>query len=182
MKPLMFVYDSMVELEIGLIAMLINDCYGLATVGIEKKMATSWGGLSIMPQYSIDEIDVSNHSALIIPGGKPEKYQDARNFFDLIKRFDEQDKIIAAICGGPAALAYAGVLKDKKYTTSLNINEYPCFSPQNFIDEKVVVDKNIITAQGNGFIEFAHVIGKKLGIFKNEEDEQGTINYWLGKL
>jgi 4-methyl-5(b-hydroxyethyl)-thiazole monophosphate biosynthesis len=90
--------------------------------------------------------------AVILPGGMPaaENLSKSEKVLNLIKRCNDQKKIIAAICAAPAVvLLKTDILKGKKATC------YPSFkeklkSKAIFVDKKVVVDDNIITSQGPG--------------------------------
>jgi hypothetical protein len=49
------------------------------------------------------------------------------------------------------------------------------FPRQNFILDRVVRDGNIITAQGNAFIDFAIELADWFGAFEDQEDKNGFI-------
>jgi 4-methyl-5(b-hydroxyethyl)-thiazole monophosphate biosynthesis len=96
----------------------------------------------------LKKVDVNKYDALVIPGGMPgaSNLRDNEEVIGLVKKFSEENKIIAAICAGPIVLGKAGVLKDKKVTC------YPGFEQQlgtNLCNEEIVVqDGNIITSRG----------------------------------
>ncbi len=74
-------------------------------------------------------------------------------------------KLLAAICGsGTVFLAKAGILKNVEYTTPVTswtqryveiFGENDPFPRENFVWNRVVRCKNVITAQGIAFIDFA---------------------------
>jgi transcriptional regulator GlxA family with amidase domain len=78
---------------------------------------------------------------------------------------------LGAICAGPTHLALAGILNNYKYTTSLTPEYYKendkpdPFPRNNFIQERCVCDKHIITADGIALVDFADAIVNYLGIF-----------------
>ena len=45
-------------------------------------------------------------------------------------------------------------------------------------DEDWVIDKNVITARANAYVDFAVEVAKKLNLFASEADLQETINFW----
>ncbi|NLI61237.1 MAG: DJ-1 family protein, partial [Clostridiales bacterium] len=63
-----------------------------------------------------------------------------------VKRLNQNNKLVAAICAGPIVLEKAGVIKGKKITS------YPGFQDQLssgiYQEQDVVRDENIITAKG----------------------------------
>ena len=81
-------------------------------------------------------------------------YEDAYNerFLDLIRQFDKQNKMIASVCVAALPIAKSGVLKDRKATTYDLLDGLRRKQIADFgaivVDEKIVIDKNIITSTG----------------------------------
>jgi putative intracellular protease/amidase len=112
---------------------------------------------------------------LIIPGGWLENLED--ELISLILKFDEEKKLIAAICAAPWILAKAGILEKRKYTTSIAVWEKKHkdffgiddpFPRQGYLEKRVVRDDNIITGKGTAFIDFTIEVCDYLGVFKDE--------------
>ena len=78
-------------------------------------------------------------------------------------KFNNEGKIVAAICAAPQTLEAFGLLDDKKCTS------YPGFikgrDKVNYLEDQIVVaDKNIITSRGPATaLEFAFKILEELG-------------------
>lgn len=125
----------------------------LFTAGITKEVKTSFDQLSVV-DYLIDEVNLDEFDALAIPGGFKEYdfYKDAydEKFLDLIRKFDEQGKIIASICVAALPIGKSGVLNGRKATTYHMANGERLKSLAEFgvevIKEPIVVDNNIITS------------------------------------
>lgn len=106
--------------------------------------------IKILADKMIDDINKDDYDGLYIPGGTKgaESLRDDDRVIEIVKDFDEKQKIVSAICAGPIVLNRAGVLSDKRATSFPsvkgeldNIGEY--------IDDKLVVtDGNIITSRG----------------------------------
>ncbi|MHA1933160.1 MAG: DJ-1/PfpI family protein, partial [Promethearchaeota archaeon] len=140
----------------------------------EKSPVISSGGLAIIPDKIISEIsNTDDIEGLLIPGGserilKPELEK-------LIKKLNEEKKLIGAICAGPEFLAKAGILGEIKYTTSQTPqvyeekNEVDPFPRETYIETRIVQDGNIVTAQGYAFVDFA----LKLWDWYNAYDYEG---------
>ena len=96
---------------------------------------------------------------------------------DLIKKFYDQDKLIAAICAAPAlVLGAAGILKDKKFTC------YPGFEDKAgpfgvYTTDRVVRDNNVITGCGvGGAAEFSReIIAYLIGDDKADSVMRATL-------
>jgi len=124
------------------------------TVGVSGSVVTSSNGVRIMVDKKMLEIKAEDYDGIIIPcGGKAvDILKRTNSLLEIIKRLDSKQKLIAAICAAPTILAKLGVLEERKATVYPGLErELP--KPR---DDKVVVDKNIITSQGPGTaIEFA---------------------------
>jgi len=101
----------------------------------------------------------------------------------LVEKLVARNKKVAGICGGAALLAGLGVLKGKKCTglasgKNPNIPDYQYFSEAIFLDDHVVVDGNIITAQGQAYVEFAFELARQMGLSDREEEYQAGIKWF----
>lgn len=119
------------------------------TVSIGGKNVQGAHGINIEADKKIEAIDdIKNYDGLVIPGGIPgaTNLRDDDRVIKLVKEFNQEQKIIAAICAGPIVLERAGILKGKKVTS------YPGFEDELkesvYKEELVVQDGNIITARG----------------------------------
>ncbi len=124
-----------------------------------KLEITSNRGIKVLAEKLIEDIDYNEYSGIIIPGGLPSAFgiRDDERVIEIIKKFDEEKKLIAGICAAPCAIAKAGVLKGRKATI------YPGMEKDlldaDFDDSPICVDENIITAKGAGLsLELAYTL------------------------
>lgn len=98
----------------------------------------------------LNEINPKDYCGLYIPGGTKgaESLRDNDQVIEIIRDFDKEGKIIAAICAGPIALDRAGVLKDKKVTSFPSIRDQLVDIGEYIDDQLVVTDGNITTSRG----------------------------------
>ncbi len=135
---------------------LKQEGYEINIASIEKGKCRGSMGMEVDAEYSADDLldSVDNYSAIIIAGGPgAKKLRDTYSILELIRRFNEKEKIVSAICFSPAVLAEAGVLKGKQATVwSSEINneliEFIKSKGAEYIDQEVVVDGNIVTGNG----------------------------------
>lgn len=138
------------ELEaVTIIDVLRRAGVGVRVSSIEEREVTGANGVKLVADSAfIDEV-LEDYDGIALPGGT----EGARRFFvhaaltDAIKRFRDQQQLVAAICASPAiVLAGIGVLDGKKATG------YPSFKQHipHYVDEPVVVDGNLVTSQGPG--------------------------------
>lgn len=101
---------------------------------------------------ALADINVDDYDAIIFIGGSGARaYQHDVQAHLTAQEAINRNKILAAICIAPTILAHAGVLEGKKATV-WNGNGEPAkiltANGATFIDEPIVVDGNIITANG----------------------------------
>lgn len=106
-------------------------------------------GIEVLANKTIDDIQgIINYRGIIIPGGMPgaSNLRDNEKVIELVQNFNDESKMVAAICAGPIVLQRAGIINNKKVTS------YPGFESElkDSIYKKdiVVQDGNIITARG----------------------------------
>ncbi|NIA22741.1 MAG: DJ-1 family protein [Proteobacteria bacterium] len=119
-------------------------------------------GLKIKPNKLIGHIVPDSFDILVMPGGN-----GAGVFFRdttvsmILKSFKEKKKIIAAICLSPVTLAKNGILKGKRATAwpSIFTKHELKKHGATYIDKPVVIDGNVITANGpRSALKFAKAI------------------------
>ncbi len=161
-KVLLFLAQGFEEYEASVFTDVIgwSRAYGnipvdLVTTGLRNEIKCTWN-FTVIPELDFEDVNVNNYDALAIPGGfeKSGFYEDAYNerFLDLIRQFDKQNKMIASVCVAALPIAKSGVLKDRKATTYDLLDGLRRKQIADFgaivVDEKIVIDKNIITSTG----------------------------------
>lgn len=151
----------------------------------EKRTVNSAHGTMVLCDKLISDNDLETYDAIVLPGGMPgsTNLRDNERVQSLIKKYNKENKIVAAICAAPIALAKAGVIEGKTVTS------YPGFKEElgnvNYVEEDtVVVDGNIITSRGPATaLVFGLEILKELGYSKEAEEirEGMLINFFLEK-
>lgn len=138
----------------------------VVTSSVELGVATSMEGKKVGVEKAVKDIDPEDYDALVIIGGSgsPEllKYPEV---LERVREFNSSNKIVSAICLAPVILAEAGILKG--VISTVFPTDWSIFSLKRsgaqYSTEKVVVDENIITADGpTSAKEFGEQINKKL--------------------
>ena len=139
--------------------------FDLVLAGFAKKV-TGAHGIIFETDVLIDNLDVSDLSTVILPGGLPgsTNLRDSQIVIDLVRKMHNADKFVAAICAAPIALSAAGIMDGKTCTGYPMALIKDALSNANYTAEKVERDGNIITGKGPGAaFDFAFEIAKALG-------------------
>lgn len=155
------------------------------TVARSKEPVKTMGGLTLIPDCTIDEIEVSEKTVLILPGantwGEAENVQIIQKSSDLLSK----GGTVCAICGATVALANAGLLNDRPHTSNgKGFLEMFCpdYKGQKFyVDQPAVKDGNLITGSATGSLMWAKLIIEKLDVFKPETLEAWYAYFSTGK-
>lgn len=179
-KILVFIFEEMTDYETTFITHLLGADADkeIVTIAYEDKIMKSRSGFLYKPARLVADVLSEDVDGLIIPGGW---YGDTRSeLITLINNLNSKGKLISAICGaGTVFLAKSGILNNVKYTTPAVewtkkhievFGEKDPFPRENFVQQRVVRDRNIITAQGIAFIDFAIEICDWFNLFENRED------------
>lgn len=181
-KVLCYIYEGMADYEITLLLHYLKNIGNrkIVTVSENKQVITGQTGLRFVADVSIEELNtpkaLEEYEALVIPGGPINNEQNA--ICDIVSEMEKRGKLVAAICFGPQFLARAGVLETHAYTTSCKeemLANSGCKDPfqrEKWIDTRCVIDRNVITAQGHAFVDFAEAVCDYLQIFENQEQKK----------
>ena len=106
------------------------------------------GKEKVKAEKSIDEVKPEDYQALFIPGGySPDHLRLDRRFVEFVRAFDQQHKMVAAVCHGPQLLMTAGVVRGRTMTAWPTIQEDLKMVGAKVKDEPVVVDDNFIRSR-----------------------------------
>lgn len=179
----LFVFEGMADWEAAFaIASIQNPRsqrypgrYSVRTAARSLAPVRTMGGVSIVPDVTIDDVSPAGSSMLILPGG--EAWEDGGNLEALERAhaFVSAGVPIAAICGATLALARTGLLDDRLHTS--NDADYLAASGYNgrryYRDAGAICDRDVITASGTAPIEFAREILKRLYLYS-----PSTLEAW----
>ncbi|MFP4588795.1 MAG: type 1 glutamine amidotransferase domain-containing protein [Candidatus Bipolaricaulota bacterium] len=123
------------------------------TVGSYKQGTyESKHGLPIEATHAAQEMDVADFDGLIIPGGtgSPDRLRRFKAVTNFVRSFDEQGKLIAAICHAGWVPISAGILEGRTMTSYKAIKDDMINAGVNYKDQPVVVDENIVSSRHPG--------------------------------
>jgi putative intracellular protease/amidase len=184
-KIALVVYPQFSMQEIATLSGLFRWYFDSPTVVFSKdlKPVLSEEGIQVLPEKTYDAFRVADYDCLILPG-----CSDFRESIgdEALMRFLRQFKqhpgfVIGAICAGPIYLARAGLLEDRKFTSSLFVEMIERFSfiqAENMVYAPIVEEGNILTATGDAYREFAIAMARKLGYQCSDRAYAGVPFDW----
>jgi protease I len=98
---------------------------------------------------TVEEASVDDYDALLIPGGvgNPDQLRGDENAVAFVRGFHEAGKPMAVICHGPWVLVEAGAVRGKRITSWPTLETDIRNAGGDWVDEEVVVDRNLVTSR-----------------------------------
>lgn len=161
---------------LAVVDMLRRAKIDVKTVGVTGKIVISSHNIDVTADIEIDEFDVKDADAVVLPGGMPGtlNLEADKTVQGAIDYCVENKKYICAICAAPSILGHKGLLKGKEAIC------FPGFENDLtgaiLSDKYVVTDGLIITARGAGVaVDFGLEIVKALKGEETAENVRKTI-------
>ncbi len=175
-------YDGFSGFETVIMALLFKR-HNLIAVALENREYRSEENQRYCFDQLVRNVDVDSIDLLVIPGGDPALLVENQVLKHFIEQLLARNKKVAGICGGAAVLAGQGFLKGKK-CTGLGSGVQPgsryesYFAGSTLSDQHVIVDGNIITAQGQAYVEFAVELAGQMGLYTRQEEVEADIKWF----
>ncbi len=105
-------------------------------------------GYPMRADVALEAVDAGRFDALVLPGGRaPERLRSVPAARELVRRFVDAGKPVAAICHGPLLLAAAGVAAGRTLTAYPPVRAELEAAGARFEDAEAVVDGQLVTAR-----------------------------------
>jgi putative intracellular protease/amidase len=164
------VYDGFADAEVGhLLAELhtgrfTGTPFDVVTVAESRDPVTTMGGIRIVPEALLAELEPADSALLVLPGSEMWDAGGGAPFAAAAERFLDAGVPVAAICGATAGLARAGLLDDRSHTSAAP--EYLAATGyaggDRYVDERAVVDGDLVTAGPQSPVQFARATMDRL--------------------
>ncbi len=99
---------------------------------------------------TIDQANPANYDALLLPGGavNADQMRMQPKVQQFIRAIADANKPIAAICHAPWELISANIARGRTLTSWPTIQDDLRNAGANWVDQEVVVDRNLVTSRG----------------------------------
>ena len=118
----------------------------------------------------LEKIDVGDFDGVYLPGGIdpdtghfPRSLGENQGLLGLLRRFAQEDKAVAAICGAPLVLGAAGLLRGKRFACDITDDTRGWFEGATRVDDAICVDGKILTGSVRATIPFTMELARLLG-------------------
>ncbi len=99
-------------------------------------------------ERSIADVRPADLAGVLAPGGwAPDKLRRDPAVLDLIRTVHQAGGLVATICHGPWILISAGIVRDRRLTSTVGIRDDLVNAGARWVDQAVVVDGNIISSR-----------------------------------
>lgn len=159
-----------------------NPKYINKIVAPSKEPVAAIGGFKVIPDYTFDNMP-DDYAALVLIGGYGWLSPIADDVVPIVRKAIDSGKIVGAICNGASFMAKAGFLNDVKHTGNgrqqLELWGRDSYTNHDgYLHQQAVSDRNIVTANGSGVLEFTREL---LLLLENDTPDRIEMYYQFNK-
>jgi transcriptional regulator GlxA family with amidase domain len=148
----------------------------LKTAGFSMQPVLSMAGLRVVPELTLEQMDLRRAALLIVPGGYLWEHGQDNEAEDAVRSVHAGGAQVAAVDSGVLVLARAGLLDACRHTGSWpgHIGAHvPGYAGVDHYDANVlaVSDGGVITASQLGSVEFAREVIRTLDLYNPSDRE-----------
>jgi putative intracellular protease/amidase len=165
-------YDTLADAEVGHLLVELHTGrftgtpFDVVTVAESLGPVTTMGGLRMVPDMLLADLEPADSDLLILPGATMWDADGGQAFAATAGRFLQAGVPVAAICGATAGLARAGLLDERRHTSAdpgyLAATGYA--GGDHYVEARAVVDGDLITAGPQSPVQFARATLERLGL------------------
>jgi putative intracellular protease/amidase len=166
------VFDTFNDSEVGHLLVELrtgrftSEALAVVTVAESAAPILTMGGLRIVPDTVLGDLEPADSDLLILPGGDLWDTGGGEAFAAAAARFLAAGVPVAAICGATAGLARAGLLDEREHTSAaaeyLGATGYA--GGHLYREERAVISGDLITAGPQSPVHFARATLERLGV------------------
>jgi putative intracellular protease/amidase len=166
------IYDTLADWEVGYLLVELRTgrftgtSWNVVAVAESSEPITTMGGLKIVPDMLLADLDPASSNLLILPGADMWDAGGGQPFAAAAARFLDGGVPVAAICGATAGLARAGLLDNRPHTSAapeyLMMTGYA--GGDYYVNARAVIGGDLVTAGPQSPVQFARATLERLGL------------------
>lgn len=130
----LYAFDTMADWEYAYVTTVLqmqirggDDRFRLVVAGAGGYPVRTLGGLTVLPDITLDELTAADIAMLVLPGGNTWLTEDHGAALDLARGLLAAGTPVAGICGATRAMARAGLLDHHAHVVDADADEpdYP---------------------------------------------------------
>lgn len=181
-----YVLDTLADWELGHITSELNsrrffkpdaDQLAIKTVSYSNKPIRTMGGMTIVPDCTVDDIVINETNMLLLPGADTWNNAKHTAVLSKVSEFLSVGATVCAICGATAALADFGILDERPHTSNgegfLEMVSSSYNGQKFYVDQPSVSDNHLITAGSTASLLWTKQIIDDLDVYK-----KSTLDAW----
>ncbi|MDQ2086472.1 type 1 glutamine amidotransferase domain-containing protein [Herbivorax sp. ANBcel31] len=149
-KVLSFIHSNFEDLEFWHPVLRLMEEGVRVYIAGEKAGETYVGkyGVPAVSDIAFNEINPDHYDGILVPGGwAPDKLRRFPKVLEVVRAINKQNKPIGHICHAGWVLISAGIVEDKKVTSTLGIKDDLENAGAIWTNQPVVVDGNIVSSR-----------------------------------
>lgn len=141
-----FIEEGFEDLEFWVPVMrLREEGAQVVVVGTGAAQYTGKHGLTAKADVAADAVDPDSFDAVVVPGGwAPDKLRRYEGVLNIVRRADQQGKVIGAICHAGWVPISAGILRGRRATGTRAIKDDLVNAGATWVDESAFRDGNLV--------------------------------------
>lgn len=181
-----YVLNTLADWEIGYVTAELNSkrffktdapLTRIQTVSHSKQPIQTMGGIEIIPDCLVEEIDLNKNNVLLLPGADTWNEPEHISILDVARKLLIAGGVVGAICGATVAIANIGLLNERAHTSNglefLKLFSSSYQGDNLYLDQSSVSNNNLITSGSTGALMWTKQIIETLQVF-----EKNTLEAW----
>ena len=186
---LTIVYPGFAEWEVVFPLFCIHPAIEHQFVAIGERQIRGTMGFEIEAQWTLEDVDPTGFNGIYFPGGVdtvekrfPRSLGENERLLNLLRRFADQGKVVAAICGAPLVLGAAGLLDGRRFACDITEDTRGWLDRGCRVDGPLAVDGWILTGSVKALVPFSAALARLLGEEKTAREIEEFFSLETGPL
>ena len=169
-RLLTILYPGFAEWEVVFPLFCVHPAIEAVYVSLDGRRVRGAMGFDMQVKGSAAEVNAAEFAGVYLPGGIdsasgrfPRQLADHEGLLGILRAFDREGRIAAAICGAPLVLGAAGLLDGRRFVCEIEDDPHGWFDDAHRAAGTWVVDGHVLTGSLCGLLPFTVALARLLG-------------------